>query len=90
MRKETGNVPSLRGRSPKQSRNICSLDCFAPLAMTGCNNLKRTHLLPFILLLLLCFFASTGHAQEIYNLKRCLEIALEKNYDIRMVRNDNR
>jgi len=27
-------------------------------------------------------------AQEIYDLRRCLETALEKNYDIRMVRND--
>ena len=38
--------------------------------------------------ILLCFFSSTIHAQEVYNLKRCLEIALEKNYDIRMVRNE--
>ncbi|MCL1934469.1 MAG: TolC family protein [Candidatus Azobacteroides sp.] len=36
----------------------------------------------------LCFFVSIVHAQEIYDLKRCLEIALEKNYDIRMIRNE--
>ena len=38
--------------------------------------------------IVLCLFISTIHAQEIYDLKRCLETALEKNYDIRMVRNE--
>ena len=36
----------------------------------------------------LCLFISTVHAQEVYDLKRCLETALERNYNIRMVRNE--
>ena len=36
----------------------------------------------------LCLSPLTAHAQEIYDLKRCLETALEKNYDIRMIRNE--
>ena len=31
---------------------------------------------------------TTIHAQGVYDLRRCLETALEKNYDIRMVRNE--
>jgi len=38
--------------------------------------------------IVLCFFASTIKAQEVYDLKRCLETALEKNYNIRLVRNE--
>jgi len=40
----------------------------------------------FILLLLLFPFAVC--AQEIYDLKRCLELGLERNYEIRIVRNE--
>jgi len=36
----------------------------------------------------LCLLPFIVHAQEVYDLKRCLETALEKNYDIRMVRNE--
>ena len=36
----------------------------------------------------LCFFASTLHSQEVYDLRRCLETALERNYDIRVIRNE--
>jgi outer membrane protein TolC len=32
----------------------------------------------------------TIQAQEVYDLKRCLETALEKNYDIRIIRNEER
>ena len=47
--------------------------------------IKRVlYFLPFAF----CLLHSTVHAQEIYNLKRCLEIALENNYDIRMVQNE--
>ena len=42
------------------------------------------YLLPFTL----CLLPSAIHAQEVYDLKRCVETALEKNYDIRMVRNE--
>ena len=36
----------------------------------------------------LCLFISIVHAQEVYDLKRCLETALERNYNIRMIRNE--
>ena len=36
---------------------------------------------------LLLFFALTIHAEEVYDLKRCLETGLEQNYEIRIVRN---
>ncbi|WP_158648245.1 TolC family protein, partial [Candidatus Symbiothrix dinenymphae] len=31
-----------------------------------------------------------GHTQEIYDLKRCLETGLERNYDIRIIRNEQK
>ena len=40
------------------------------------------------LFLLICFSFSSLEAQDIYNLRRCLEIGLEHNYDIRIVRNE--
>ena len=42
----------------------------------------------YLLLSAFCLLSLTIHAQEIYDLKRCLETALEKNYDIRMIRNE--
>ncbi|MCL2649776.1 MAG: TolC family protein [Candidatus Azobacteroides sp.] len=39
-------------------------------------------------ILLLFFLPFAIYAQEEYNLKRCLELGLERNYDIRMVRNE--
>ena len=45
---------------------------------------RALYLLPFVL----CLLHLTIHAQEVYDLKRCLEIALEKNYDIRIIRNE--
>jgi len=41
-----------------------------------------------IILLLLLFLPFAVCAQEMYDLKRCLEIGLERNYDIRIVRNE--
>jgi outer membrane protein TolC len=38
--------------------------------------------------LILLFFPFIGNAQDIYDLKRCLETGLERNYDIRIVRNE--
>ena len=40
--------------------------------------------------LVLFLFSLLGNAQEVYDLKRCLETGLEKNYDIRIVRNEQR
>ncbi|GHT07790.1 membrane protein [Bacteroidia bacterium] len=39
-------------------------------------------------IILLLFIPSLLAAQEIYDLKRCLETGLERNYDIRIVRNE--
>jgi outer membrane protein TolC len=44
--------------------------------------------IPSIVLLLLLPFI--GNAQDIYDLKRCLETGLEKNYDILIIRNEQR
>ena len=41
-----------------------------------------------IIVTLLCCAAGSLHAQQHYTLKSCLEIGLEKNYSIRMVRNE--
>lgn len=41
-----------------------------------------------IIVTLLCCAAGNLHAQQHYTLKSCLEIGLEKNYSIRMVRNE--
>ena len=41
-----------------------------------------------IIVPLLCCAAGSLHAQQHYTLKSCLEIGLEKNYSIRMVRNE--
>ena len=38
--------------------------------------------------IILCFFATTVNAQEIYDLKHCIETALERNYNIRLVHNE--
>jgi outer membrane protein TolC len=38
--------------------------------------------------LILFFLPVILNAQEVYDLKRCLEIGLEKNYDIRIIRNE--
>ena len=38
--------------------------------------------------IILCFCALTVDAQEVYDLKRCVEIALERNYNILLVRNE--
>lgn len=35
-----------------------------------------------------CIGAFSANAQEVYNLKRCIEIGLERNYAIRIVRNE--
>ena len=35
-----------------------------------------------------CFFVSTVYAQNVYDLKQCLGIALENNFNIRIVRNE--
>jgi outer membrane protein TolC len=56
------------------------------------NDMKhRKQLSAFRPLMLVVFlFPALGNAQEVYDLKRCLETALEKNYDIRIVRNEQR
>jgi len=41
-----------------------------------------------IVQIFLCFFVSTVNAQETYDLKRCIETALERNYNIRLVHNE--
>lgn len=41
-----------------------------------------------VTVIITCCAAVGLHAQQHYNLKSCLEIGLEKNYSIRMVRND--
>ena len=41
-----------------------------------------------IIVTLICCAAGSLHAQQHYTLKSCLEIGLEKNYSIRMVRNE--
>jgi outer membrane protein TolC len=40
--------------------------------------------------ILFLFGASSVFAQDIYDLKRCLETGLEKNYDIRIIRNEQK
>ena len=40
--------------------------------------------------IILCFFAPITQAQEVFDLKLCLETALEKNFNIRLVRNDQK
>ncbi|GHT53518.1 hypothetical protein FACS189446_1140 [Bacteroidia bacterium] len=42
------------------------------------------YLLPFAF----CLLPSNLHSQEVYDLKRCLETGLEKNYDLRIVHNE--
>jgi len=42
----------------------------------------------YISTLVICFFALTVNAQEIYDLKRCVETALDRNFNIRLVRNE--
>ena len=50
--------------------------------------MRKSAQLVTIRILILCLFASSSYAQEIYDLKSCLETALERNYNIRMIRNE--
>ena len=50
----------------------------------------RKILLHFKILFILCYCTATAPAQEIYDLRDCLETALENNFNIRIVRNEQR
>ncbi|MDR0536950.1 MAG: TolC family protein [Tannerellaceae bacterium] len=39
-------------------------------------------------IILILFLADAAKAQEIYSLRRCIEVALERNYSIRIIRNE--
>ena len=41
----------------------------------------------FIIISILCA-TFTGYAQQIYSLKQCIETGLERNYSIRIIRNE--
>jgi outer membrane protein TolC len=57
--------------------------------MTNLKNQKpKSNRVGFFLLLFLLFFLSPANAREVYDLKRCLETGLEKNYDILIIRNE--
>lgn len=43
-----------------------------------------------IYVMILAVAGTAVNAQEIYSLKRCIEIGLEKNYSVRMIRNEQR
>lgn len=50
--------------------------------------IKYANMKIFITIILSLPFLQFAHAQEMLSLRRCLEIGLEQNYDIRIVRND--
>jgi len=51
---------------------------------------KPIKIIQSFFLIIFLFGASSIFAQDIYDLKRCLETGLEKNYDIRIIRNEQK